>query len=175
MYAVIETGGKQYYVSEGDVIRVEKLDAEDIAVTSEMTDEQKAEADKAIDDLLNQAKSDFISDFDRSENQEIILYEGYSPVRIFIPTVHKKDIRLKDNNLDIAWLDEKLTKIGAIKYRTTDSALIYYLKLGSDRQCFIKVRNEYSKYIELFCSYLAGNNSTRSIISIPRWTASRRF
>ena len=28
MYAVIETGGKQYYVSEGDVIRVEKLDAE---------------------------------------------------------------------------------------------------------------------------------------------------
>ena len=28
MYAVIETGGKQYKVSEGDVIKVEKLDAE---------------------------------------------------------------------------------------------------------------------------------------------------
>ena len=28
MYAVIKTGGKQYRVSEGDVIRVEKLDAE---------------------------------------------------------------------------------------------------------------------------------------------------
>ena len=28
MYAVIETGGKQYRVTEGDVIRVEKLDAE---------------------------------------------------------------------------------------------------------------------------------------------------
>ena len=28
MYAVIETGGKQYCVTEGDVIRVEKLDAE---------------------------------------------------------------------------------------------------------------------------------------------------
>ncbi|HOA91056.1 MAG: 50S ribosomal protein L21 [Bacillota bacterium] len=27
-YAVIQTGGKQYTVSEGDVIRVEKLDAE---------------------------------------------------------------------------------------------------------------------------------------------------
>lgn len=27
MYAIIETGGKQYRVSEGDVIRVEKLDA----------------------------------------------------------------------------------------------------------------------------------------------------
>ena len=34
MYAIIETGGKQYKVSEGDVIRVEKLDAEkDSAVT----------------------------------------------------------------------------------------------------------------------------------------------
>lgn len=28
MYAIIETGGKQYKVSEGDVVRVEKLDAE---------------------------------------------------------------------------------------------------------------------------------------------------
>ena len=28
MYAVIETGGKQYRVQSGDVIRVEKLDAE---------------------------------------------------------------------------------------------------------------------------------------------------
>ena len=29
MYAIIATGGKQYKVSEGDVIRVEKLAAED--------------------------------------------------------------------------------------------------------------------------------------------------
>ena len=28
MYAIIETGGKQYKVSEGDVIRVEKLNVE---------------------------------------------------------------------------------------------------------------------------------------------------
>lgn len=28
MYAVLESGGKQYRVSEGDVIRVEKLEAE---------------------------------------------------------------------------------------------------------------------------------------------------
>ena len=28
MYAVIETGGKQYSVQEGDVIKVEKLDAQ---------------------------------------------------------------------------------------------------------------------------------------------------
>ena len=29
MYAIIATGGKQYKVSEGDIIRVEKLDVED--------------------------------------------------------------------------------------------------------------------------------------------------
>ena len=29
MYAIIATGGKQYKVSEGDVIRVEKLDVAD--------------------------------------------------------------------------------------------------------------------------------------------------
>ena len=29
MYAIIETGGKQYKVQEGDVVFVEKLDAED--------------------------------------------------------------------------------------------------------------------------------------------------
>ena len=28
MYAIIATGGKQYQVSEGDIIKVEKLDAE---------------------------------------------------------------------------------------------------------------------------------------------------
>ena len=28
MYAVISTGGKQYKVSEGDIVRVEKLEAE---------------------------------------------------------------------------------------------------------------------------------------------------
>ena len=28
MYAIIATGGKQYKVSEGDIIRVEKIDAE---------------------------------------------------------------------------------------------------------------------------------------------------
>ncbi len=34
MYAVIETGGKQYKVNEGDIIYVEKLDVEDGAAVS---------------------------------------------------------------------------------------------------------------------------------------------
>ena len=34
MYAVIATGGKQYKVAEGDIIRVEKLGAEDGATVT---------------------------------------------------------------------------------------------------------------------------------------------
>ncbi len=43
MYAIIETGGKQYKVSEGDVITVEKLDVE--AGTSYSFDKVMALAD----------------------------------------------------------------------------------------------------------------------------------
>ena len=34
MYAIIATGGKQYKVAEGDVIKVEKLEAEDGATVT---------------------------------------------------------------------------------------------------------------------------------------------
>jgi large subunit ribosomal protein L21 len=37
MYAVIATGGKQYKVSEGDIVRVEKLDG-DVGATVEIQD-----------------------------------------------------------------------------------------------------------------------------------------
>ena len=37
MYAVIKTGGKQYKVAEGDVLRVEKLNAE-VNTTVELTE-----------------------------------------------------------------------------------------------------------------------------------------
>ena len=37
MYAVIKTGGKQYRVTEGDVLRVEKLDG-DVGATIELGD-----------------------------------------------------------------------------------------------------------------------------------------
>ncbi|MDR3259626.1 MAG: 50S ribosomal protein L21 [Fusobacteriaceae bacterium] len=37
MYAVIKTGGKQYKVAEGDVLKVEKLNAE-VESTVELTD-----------------------------------------------------------------------------------------------------------------------------------------
>ena len=34
MYAIIATGGKQYKVAEGDIIRVEKLGAEGLEIRS---------------------------------------------------------------------------------------------------------------------------------------------
>ncbi len=45
MYAIIETGGKQYKVSEGDIIRVEKLEVE-------------AEASYTFDKVLTVANGD---------------------------------------------------------------------------------------------------------------------
>ena len=46
MYAIIATGGKQYKVSEGDVIKVEKLDAE--AGNTVTFDQVLAVSDKAM-------------------------------------------------------------------------------------------------------------------------------
>ena len=43
MYAIIATGGKQYTVSEGDVINVEKLDMEaGASVTASVVEEGRA-------------------------------------------------------------------------------------------------------------------------------------
>ena len=39
MYAIIETGGKQYRASKGDVLKLEKLDADEGAKVSFDTDE----------------------------------------------------------------------------------------------------------------------------------------
>ena len=46
MYAIIATGGKQYKVSEGDVIKVEKLDAEPEATVT--FDQVVAVSDKEL-------------------------------------------------------------------------------------------------------------------------------
>ena len=54
MYAIIATGGKQYKVSEGDVIKIEKLDVEDGA--SVTFDQVLAVSDKELkvaDDVKN--------------------------------------------------------------------------------------------------------------------------
>ncbi len=39
MYAIIATGGKQYKVSEGDVIKIEKLDVENASVSATVVEQ----------------------------------------------------------------------------------------------------------------------------------------
>jgi large subunit ribosomal protein L21 len=69
MYAVIQTGGKQYRVAEGDRIKVEKLDAENgsvvpidvklIANGSELTTDGEALANaKVFAEVVDQIKGD---------------------------------------------------------------------------------------------------------------------
>ena len=59
MYAVIATGGKQYKVAEGDVIRVEKLNAEDGAkVTFDTVIAINDDKDVLVGDKVAKAKVD---------------------------------------------------------------------------------------------------------------------
>ena len=52
MYAIIATGGKQYKVSEGDVIRVEKIEAEkDAEITFDQVLAVGGDALKVGDDI----------------------------------------------------------------------------------------------------------------------------
>ena len=51
MYAVIQTGGKQYRVSEGDILRVENLDAD---LKAKVTFDQVLFVDKNGDLLVGQ-------------------------------------------------------------------------------------------------------------------------
>ena len=58
MYAIIATGGKQYKVSEGDVIQVEKLDAEP---GSAVTFDQVISMNAALEDsILNGQQKGFL-------------------------------------------------------------------------------------------------------------------
>ncbi|MDP0489135.1 MAG: 50S ribosomal protein L21 [Fusobacterium sp. JB021] len=75
MYAVIKTGGKQYKVAEGDVLRVEKLNAE-VNETVELTDvllvangedvkvgTPVVEGAKVAVEILNQGKGEKVINF----------------------------------------------------------------------------------------------------------------
>ena len=74
MYAIIATGGKQYKVSEGDEIRVEKLDAEvGAAVTF---DQVIAVSDKELkvgSDVENATVSGTITD--QARGKKVIVYK----------------------------------------------------------------------------------------------------
>jgi large subunit ribosomal protein L21 len=74
MYAIIATGGKQYKVSEGDIIKVEKLDAE--AGSTVTFDQVLAVSDDTLkvgSDVANAAVSATVMEQGRS--RKVIVYK----------------------------------------------------------------------------------------------------
>ena len=74
MYAIIATGGKQYKVSEGDVIYVEKLDAETgSVVTFDRVIAVSDEGLKVGEDVANATVS--ASVVDQVKGKKVIVYK----------------------------------------------------------------------------------------------------
>ncbi len=74
MYAIIATGGKQYKVSEGDVIYVEKLDAETgSVVTFDRVIAVSDEGLKVGEDVANATVS--VSVVDQVKGKKVIVYK----------------------------------------------------------------------------------------------------
>ena len=74
MYAIIATGGKQYKVSEGDIIKVEKLDAEAGSVVT--FDQVIAVSDstlKVADDVKNATVTATV--MEQGRGKKVIVYK----------------------------------------------------------------------------------------------------
>jgi large subunit ribosomal protein L21 len=74
MYAIIATGGKQYKVSEGDVIKVEKIDAE--AGNTVTFDQVIAVSDATLkvgEDVKNASVSATV--LDQGKGKKVIVYK----------------------------------------------------------------------------------------------------
>ena len=101
MYAIIATGGKQYKVSEGDVIKVEKLDAE---VGNNVTfDHVIAVSDNSLKvgaDVANATVSATV--LDQGRGKKVVVYK-YKPKTGY----HKK------NGHRQAYTQVKIDKINA--------------------------------------------------------------
>ena len=74
MYAIIATGGKQYKVSEGDIIKVEKLDAETgSAVTFDQVLAVSDNGMKVGADVANATVSATV--MDQGRGKKVIVYK----------------------------------------------------------------------------------------------------
>jgi large subunit ribosomal protein L21 len=77
MYAIIVTGGKQYKVSEGDIIKIEKLDVEPGSTVT--FDQVVAISDKKLKVAGDVAKSTVTATvIDQGKARKIIVYK-YKP------------------------------------------------------------------------------------------------
>ena len=73
MYAIIATGGKQYKVSEGDVIKVEKLDVEPgNTVTFDKVIAISDNGLKVAGDVANSTVSDTV--MEQGKGKKVIVY-----------------------------------------------------------------------------------------------------
>jgi len=78
MYAVIATGGKQYKVAEGDIIRVEKLNAEDgTEVTFESVIAINTGSDVLVGDKV--AKSNVKATVVKTDKAKKVIVYKYKP------------------------------------------------------------------------------------------------
>lgn len=74
MYAIIATGGKQYKVSEGDVIKVEKLDAEPGATVT--FDQVVAVSDKELKVAGDVANANVtVTVMEQGRGKKVIVYK----------------------------------------------------------------------------------------------------
>ena len=74
MYAIISTGGKQYKVSEGDVIRVEKLNAEEgNTVTFDQVIAVNDNAMKVGNDVANASVTGTV--MEQGKGKKVIVYK----------------------------------------------------------------------------------------------------
>ena len=74
MYAIIATGGKQYKVSEGDIIKVEKLDAE--AGNTVTFDQVLAVSDKELKVGSDVASATVTATvMDKGKGKKVIVYK----------------------------------------------------------------------------------------------------
>jgi len=74
MYAIIATGGKQYKVSEGDVIRVEKLNAEEgNTVTFDQVIAVNDNVMKVGDDVANASVTGTV--MEQGKGKKVIVYK----------------------------------------------------------------------------------------------------
>ncbi|MCR5283933.1 MAG: 50S ribosomal protein L21 [Lachnospiraceae bacterium] len=101
MYAIIATGGKQYKVAEGDVIKVEKLDAEvDSTVTFDQVLAVGGDSLKVGQDVASSSVSATV--LEQGRGKKVIVYK-YKPKSGY----HKK------NGHRQAYTKVKIDKINA--------------------------------------------------------------
>lgn len=85
MYAVIRTGGKQYRVAPGDVVKVEKTAVEDgtvefndvLAVSGEPGSIQKPAAAKVVASVLGEGRADKILVFHYKRKKQYKKLQGH--------------------------------------------------------------------------------------------------